>query len=117
MSDFRFGIYPENVKVNKWWGARGIFKPYDKYCKLDIPYDRQNYEGEKDKDFLFWINNEFKDKLEKQYSELDDGKTITITSDAKKLIIKYIVLYGLRTDFKNLINLILMIKLQLNYNF
>lgn len=85
-----FGIYPENITPKQWWGARGIFEPNDKYCKLDIPYDRQNYEGDKNNsdDFIFWINNSFLKKLEKHYVELssDQSKVVKITSDSGRFI-------------------------------
>ncbi|MGE4353514.1 MAG: hypothetical protein AB7D36_05470 [Oscillospiraceae bacterium] len=50
-----FGIYPENKVPKIWWGARAIAT--NRKYGIDVPYDRQNYEGEKDEDFLYWINH------------------------------------------------------------
>ena len=41
--NYRFGIYPENKTPELWWGARAIVSKY----RLDIPRDRQNFEGDK----------------------------------------------------------------------
>lgn len=90
MDEFKFGRYPKNIVPKQWWGARGIFKPNDKYCKLDIPYDRQSYEGDKHNsdDFMFWINYGFMEKLEKRYGELssDQNKVIRIESDGGRFV-------------------------------
>jgi hypothetical protein len=52
-----FGLPMENVTT--YWGARAIYKPHDKYCKIDILYDRQSCLGEKaDRDELVeWLND------------------------------------------------------------
>lgn len=52
---YRFGIYPENTNPELWWGARAIVTKY----RLDIPRDRQNFEGDKaaSADFIQWIND------------------------------------------------------------
>ena len=51
-----FGLPMENV--NTYWGARAIYKPSDKYLKIDILHDRQSCLGEKpDRDELVaWLN-------------------------------------------------------------
>ena len=52
MNRERWGIYPHDKQPISWWGARAILKNRS----IDILYDRQSYEGEKDDDFLSWIN-------------------------------------------------------------
>lgn len=51
-----FGLPMENVTT--YWGARAIYKPSDKYLKIDILHDRQSCLGEKpDRDELVaWLN-------------------------------------------------------------
>lgn len=64
----RFGRYPKDINPKVWWGARAIFGKGTDF-KLDIPYDRKSYEGEKDDDFLYWINNSFFAWLLKRVNE------------------------------------------------
>jgi hypothetical protein len=56
-----WGYKPDNIAMKRYWGARAIFKPNDKYEKIEIPYDRKNFEGERDgsDDFINWINEIF----------------------------------------------------------
>lgn len=53
MSKRSFG-WNKEVKSKKYWGGRAIVQPSQ---GLDIPWDRQNYDGEEDsEDFLRWVN-------------------------------------------------------------
>ncbi|MEA5040035.1 MAG: hypothetical protein VB086_09380 [Clostridiaceae bacterium] len=74
-----FGIYPDNMTPRCWWGARAIATNH-KYG-LDIPWDRQCYDGEKDDDFLFWINNTVIPKLDQRFKNCDT-KIISFNSDS-----------------------------------
>lgn len=67
MGDFRFGRYPENIQVKRFWGARALFNLKTSY-QIDIPYDRKSFEGEREnsQDFINWINKEFFEKLTKE---------------------------------------------------
>lgn len=79
--NYRFGIYPKNETPKLWWGARAIITKYG----LDIPRDRQNFEGDKTSDdlddFFWWINNCAIYQIEESIKK---GKTknISIESDA-----------------------------------
>lgn len=80
-----FGIYPANRKPLMWAGARGIYKPFDKWRVLDIPFDRWSSEfqiTDNKNDFIDWINDFALPQVEKfiknrciikQYFESDDG--------------------------------------------
>jgi len=64
----RFGLYPENEKISRYWGARVIFTNQ----RIDIPYDKKSFEGEPigSEDFIQWINKEFFPVLEHNKSSL-----------------------------------------------
>ncbi len=55
MSNREYG-WNKEVKTKRYWGGRGIISlEYG----LDIPWDRQSYEGdENSKEFTDWINKE-----------------------------------------------------------
>jgi len=67
-----FGIYPEDKTPKMWWGARAIAT--DRKYGIDVPFDRQNYEGEKDDDFLHWINHTVFPALNKKLKNYETEK-------------------------------------------
>ena len=84
-----FGIYSHDQNPLLWIGARAIFKPYDKYRQVDIPYDRWSHEfkpemtDEEISEFTSWINDTAMPQVCKmvkgcpsihKYFESDDGK-------------------------------------------
>lgn len=76
-----FGIYPENRNPKLWWGARAIAS---KKYGLDIPWDRQNFEGNEDSsdkdDFFHWLNNTAIPELDKR---VKSGKLTNISFDSE----------------------------------
>lgn len=71
-----FGIYPENVTPKLWWGARAIAT--NRNYGIDIPYDRQNFEGDKDSpdkdEFFYWLNNVAIPELNKRFRNYETMK-------------------------------------------
>lgn len=51
-----FGLPMENVTT--YWGARAIYAPDNKYCKIDILHDRQSCIGDEParKELVSWLN-------------------------------------------------------------
>lgn len=73
-----FGIYPESKTPKMWWGARAIITER----RIDIPYDRQNFDGDRTDtdDFMFWINNTAIPKLDEKVKKCDT-KNISFNSE------------------------------------
>ena len=69
-----FGIYPDDITPKLWWGARAIAT--DRKHGIDIPYDRQNFEGDKDspdkKDFFDWLNNVAIPELDRRFKNYEN---------------------------------------------
>lgn len=84
--NYRFGLYPENTVPKSYWGARAIFWKGSDY-KLDIPRERQTFEGEKEdsKELMNWINSTFLIWLGKQadsnFYNHCQNKLITLDSE------------------------------------
>ena len=78
-----FGIYPNDIKPKLWWGARAIAT--DRKYGLDIPWNRQNFEGNGDdldkEDFLYWLNNVALPKIDKMFKSYESTKGISIDSE------------------------------------
>ena len=67
MATRSFG-WNKEVQAKRYWGGRAIVMPK---VGLDIPWDRQNYDGDEDKEaFLKWINNSVLPHLS---SRVEDG--------------------------------------------
>ena len=73
----KFGIHPFTTP-KLWWGARAIANRNG----IDIPWDRQNFEGDKANasDFIQWINDIAIPALDK-YVKKGQTKGIVIDSD------------------------------------
>ena len=77
-----FGIYPENREPKLWWGARAIAT--NRKYGLDIPWDRQNFEGDKDSpdkdDFFYWLNHVAIPELDNRFKKYET-KEISFDSE------------------------------------
>lgn len=80
MSNREFG-FKQDVETKRYWGARGTTSL--KYG-LNLPWDRQNYDGDQDsKEFTDWINKEVIPYLDRRVkSDLLDHQAEVIRIDS-----------------------------------
>lgn len=77
-----FGIYPDGIIPKLWWGCRAIAT--DRKHGLDIPMDRQNFDGDKDSpdknDFFDWLNHVAIPELDRRFKNYEN---VNIEFDSK----------------------------------
>ena len=84
MKGYEFGIKaPEDAKIIQWWGARAIYKPFNKRCRVEVLMDRQSHgEAEHTQEFKDFVNK-FINKLEKECKLNSESNDIFQYQDLK----------------------------------
>lgn len=69
-----FGLYPDGKEPDAWWGARAIITER----RIDIPYDRKSFDGDKTKadDLFAWIESTAIPELDKRVKKYDTKRVV-----------------------------------------